>query len=300
MSVNPTVSIIIPLYNHGEYIDEAIDSLLQQTFLPSEIIIINDGSTDDSWQRVQKRALHEPRIIAWSQENQGAHNTINAGLRRATGDYLAILNSDDRYHPQRLEFCLKAINREPKANVIFTSIAFINNKGASCSNKWYKEALLFYQQINDLSLALINGNFLMTTSNLFMHRSVFESVGDFANFRYAHDLDFFLRLILSKQKIAILSDPLLHYRIHPANTISESVLKVKMEWAAVVAYYVWCDKQQNWSYWDQLVEITDRHDLTRLLFFFFKFFQQHSSDDLKVDSWLSDPKFCRFIADTVR
>jgi len=300
MSENPTVSIIIPLYNHGQYIDEAIDSLLQQTFLPSEIIIINDGSTDDSWERIQNRALHEPRIIAWSQENQGAHNTINAGLRRATGDYLAILNSDDRYHPQRLEFCLKAIDRESNTNVIFTSLAFINNKGVSCSNKWYQEAFLFYQQINDLSLALINGNFLMTTSNLFMHRSVFESVGDFANLRYAHDLDFFLRLILSKQKIAILLDPLLYYRIHPTNTINESVLKVKIEWAAVVAYYVWCAKQQNWPYWDQLVEITNRHDLTRLVFFFLKFFQQHSSDDLKVDSWLSDPKFCRFIADTVR
>ncbi|MBK7354012.1 MAG: glycosyltransferase [Nitrosomonas sp.] len=300
MSQNPTVSIIIPLYNHGRYIDEAIDSLLQQTILPTEIIIIDDGSTDDSWKRVQHRALYEPRIIAWSRENQGAHNTINAGLSRATGEYLAILNSDDRYHLKRLEFCLNTIDRESNIDVIFTSLAFINERGEFCSNKWYQEAQVFYQQINDLSLALINGNFLMTTSNLFMHRSVFESIGGFANLRYAHDLDFFLRLILHKKKISILTDPLLYYRIHSSNTINESVLKVKIEWAAVVAYYVWCGKQQNWNYWDQLAKITDRHDLTRMVFFFFKFFQQNALDNLKVDSWLNDANFCRFIADTIR
>ena len=170
LELNPTISVIIPLYNHERYIDDAIDSLLQQTIPPFEIIIIDDGSHDNSWQRVQHRAKEEPRIITWSQKNQGAHYTLNNGLNHATGEYLAILNSDDVYHPQRLEFCLQAMQANPVPDVICTALAFINEKGKSCSNTWYEEALAFHRKVSDLSLALINGNFLMTTSNLFMHR----------------------------------------------------------------------------------------------------------------------------------
>ncbi|HMV12437.1 MAG TPA: glycosyltransferase [Nitrosomonas sp.] len=300
LELNPTISVIIPLYNHERYIDDAIDSLLQQTIPPFEIIIIDDGSHDNSWQRVQHRAKEEPRIITWSQKNQGAHYTLNNGLNHATGEYLAILNSDDVYHPQRLEFCLQAMQANPVPDVICTALAFINEKGKSCSNTWYEEALAFHRKVSDLSLALINGNFLMTTSNLFMHRSVWADLGTFANLRYAHDLDFFLRAILFNKRIVILENPLLHYRTHATNTINEGVLKVKLEWAAVVAYYAWKMKRNDWSYWEQLVEITNRHDLTRMLFFFFKYYQQNVTERLAVDDWLADNAFCKFLTDTIR
>ncbi len=300
LGLNPTISVVIPLYNHERYIDDAIDSLLQQTMPPFEIIIIDDGSQDNSWQRVQRRAKDEPRIIAWSQQNQGAHCTLNSGLNRATGEYLAILNSDDVYHPQRLEFCLQAIQADPALDVVCTALAFINEKGRSCNNSWYEEALAFYRKIGDLSLALINGNFLMTTSNLFMHRSAWSDLGTFANLRYAHDLDFFLRAISCNKRMVILDNPLLYYRTHATNTINEGVLKVKLEWAAVVAYYAWKMKQNDWSYWEQLVEITNRHDLTRMLFFFFKHYQQNATERFTVDDWLADNAFCKFLTDTIR
>lgn len=297
---NPAISVIIPLYNHERYIDDAIDSLLQQTIPPCEIIIIDDGSHDNSWQRVQHRAKEESRIIAWSQKNQGAHYTLNSGLNHAAGEYLAILNSDDVYHPQRLEFCLQAMQTDPVPDVICTALAFINEKGKSCSNTWYEEALTFRRKVSDLSLALINGNFLMTTSNIFMHRSVWTDLGAFANLRYAHDLDFFLRAISFNKRIVILENPLLHYRTHATNTINEGVLKVKLEWAAVVAYYAWKVKQSDWNYWEQLVEITNRHDLTRMLFFFFKHYQQNATERFAVDDWLADKAFCKFLTDTIR
>ncbi len=300
LELSPTISVIIPLYNHERYIDDAIDSLLQQTIPPFEIIIIDDGSQDNSWQRAQRRAKDEPRIIAWSQQNQGAHYTLNSGLNRATGEYLAILNSDDVYHPQRLEFCLQAMQVDPIPDVVCTALAFINENSRSCNNAWYEEALAFYRKVDDLSLALINGNFLMTTSNVFMHRSAWTDLGAFANLRYAHDLDFFLRMILSNKRMVILDDPLLYYRTHATNTINEGVLKVKLEWAAVVAYYAWKMGRNDWSYWEQLVEITNRHNLTRMLFFFFKHYQQNAIEKFAVDDWLADETFCKFLTNTIR
>lgn len=301
MSSQPAISVIIPLYNHEQYIDAALDSVLQQTMPPSEIIVVDDGSHDGSLQRVQRRAEQESRIIAWSHPNQGAHYTINAGLKRATGQYVAILNSDDCYHPQRLETCLQTLQQDAEAAAVCTALSFIDENGKSCRNKWYEEALAFYRQAGDLSLALINGNFLMTTSNLFLRRSVFDELGYFASLRYAHDLDFFLRLILHNKKIALLEQPLLQYRTHATNTISEGPLKVKQEWSAVVAFFAWqVGKERGWDYLSRLEEITGRHNLTRLIFFFFKQFQQVPPESISVDSWQDDAAFQTFLAGVVR
>lgn len=298
---NASISVVIPLYNHQQYIDAALDSVLQQTVPPCEIIVVDDGSTDGSFARVQRRAAAEPRITTWSHPNQGAHYTINAGLKRATGQYVAILNSDDRYHPQRLETCLQTLEKDAEAGAVCTALSFINENGKNCRNKWYEEALDFYRQIDDLALALINGNFLMTTSNLFIRRTVFDELGFFANLRYAHDLDFFLRLILSKRTITLLDQPLLQYRMHSSNTISEGALKVKQEWAAVVAWFAWqLGEQQGWDYLGRLTQISDRHNLTRLILFFFKQFRQTPPDRLTVESWLADEPFRTFLAGAVR
>ncbi len=302
MPPDTTISVVIPLYNHEKFIDAALDSIMAQTIAPCEIIIVDDGSTDGSFQRVQARAQHDPRIIAWSHPNQGAHATINAGLKRASGTYIAILNSDDCYHPQRFETCMQAMAQMPGTAAVCSALTFLDAQGKPCRNTWYEEALTFYRHEQDLALALINGNFLMTTSNLFIRRAVFDEVGHFANLRYAHDLDFFLRLLLHGQKIKLLEQPLLHYRIHAANTISEGTLKVKQEWAAVVAFFAWqIGAAEDWQYLARLANITERHNLTRLLLFFFKYYQQQlPADRLKVDSWQDDEAFRRFLAGAVR
>ncbi|MBC7962537.1 MAG: glycosyltransferase [Steroidobacteraceae bacterium] len=301
MTTYPTVSVVIPLYNHERYIDATLDSVLAQTVPPTEIIVVDDGSQDNSSQRVAARAAQDPRIITWSHPNQGAHYTINTALLRSSSKYIAILNSDDCYYPQRIEACLQALERDPGADAVCSALTFLDDNGKPCRNKWYEESLAFYRQTNDLSLALINGNFLMTTSNLFIRRSVFNEVGYFANLRYAHDLDFFLRLIVHGRKITLLEQPLLHYRTHATNTISEGVLKVKLEWAAVVAFFAWqVGTERGWEYLDRLTEVTDRHNLTRLIFFFFKQFQQTPLSHITVDSWLSNDDFVKFMAGAVQ
>ncbi len=295
------ISVIIPLFNHERYIDAALDSALGQSIQPAEIVVIDDGSRDRSWEKVQRRAEQDQRIVAWTRPNQGAHVTINEAITHSSGDFVAILNSDDVYHPERFASCLDALAKNPGADVVCTALSFIDGAGKAQRNKWYEQALKFYQQVDDLSLALINGNFLMTTSNLFLRREVFADLGMFANLRYAHDLDFLLRLIAHGREILLLDQPLLQYRVHASNTISENVLRVKTEWAAVVASFLYHHSaQKDWSYLGRLAEITDRHNLSRLLFFFFLQFRRMEPGPFSADAFLADDAFLEFMAGSIR
>ncbi len=232
------VSVVIPLYNHEKYIEAAIESVLSQTLRPAEIIIIDDGSVDGSAGKVRRLCKDHPEIIFWSWPNQGAHHTLNAAILRATGDFVAILNSDDCYHPQRLAACLAVVQSDPSIDIVVTGMSFLDGQGNDVENPWYENALSFFKQVGDLSLGLFHANFIVTTSNLFIRRSVFDWIGCFSPLRYAHDLEFCLRLILGKRHIHFLDRPLLFYRLHEANTIVENKAKVDVECAAILAFFL--------------------------------------------------------------
>src|ERR1035437_4324608 len=195
ISSDNRISVVIPLYNHAEYIEEAVRSVLGQTVNPAEIIVVDDGSTDASAARMRALCEKYPQIIFWSQPNQGAHYTLNAGIHRATGKFVSILNSDDAYCRTWFAECLKILQRHPDVSAVATGLTFIDENSVEISNQWYEDARSFYDRTQDLSLALINGNFFVTTSNLFARRAVFDEIGHFAPLRYTHDLDFFLRLL---------------------------------------------------------------------------------------------------------
>jgi len=232
------VSVIIPLYNHEKYIEAALESVFSQTVRPMEIIVIDDGSVDASAEKMRRLCPDHPEIIFWSWPNQGAHHTLNAAILRATGDFVAILNSDDCYDPERLAACLAVVQSDPSVDVVATEVSFLDECGKSVPNPWYDDAVAFYKQEEDLALGLIHANFLVTTSNLFFRRSLFESLGHFAPLRYTHDLEFYLRLVLGKKHFHFLDRPLLAYRLHEKNTISEDKVRGDIERAAVVAFFL--------------------------------------------------------------
>ena len=271
-SPDTRVSVVIPLYNHGKYIAEAVRSALDQTAKPAEIIVVDDGSTDDSADRMRELCVEHPQIIFWSQPNQGAHNAINAGIHRATGDYVSILNSDDMYCPTRFEECLAKLERDPDASAVATGLAFIDDAGAPTASEWYDRARSYYDASGDLSLALIRDNFFVTTSNLFVRRSVFEEIGYFSPLRYTHDLDFSLRLIAFGKRVHFLDRPLLKYRVHAGNTIREDGTGTNIERAAVVAFYLytaWLQRareDKDWpAYLGRIARIADERALGVLL-----------------------------------
>ena len=93
--MNPLISVIIPVYNVEKYLSRCLNSVITQTYQNIEIILINDGSTDDSLKIAQKFQKNDARIKLYSQKNQGLSGARNAGLKRATGDYITFIDSDD-------------------------------------------------------------------------------------------------------------------------------------------------------------------------------------------------------------
>lgn len=100
---NSMVSIIIPVYNTEEFVEEAVRSIMNQTLQDIEIIIINDGSTDNSLSIIRKLANEDDRIQIYSRENKGLSATRNQGIYLAKGKYLYFMDSDDYLEPDALE-----------------------------------------------------------------------------------------------------------------------------------------------------------------------------------------------------
>jgi len=292
------VSVVIPLYNHAAYIDQAVTSVMNQTLPVHELIVVDDGSTDSSVSVMKNLCHRYPNIVFWCQPNQGAHQAINSGVHRASGDLVAILNSDDVYHSERIEACVSKLLADPQTQVVATGIEFINDASKAVENEWYKQACDYYKKIGDMGLALVNGNFIMTTSNLVVRRSVFHQIGSFSSLRYTHDLDFLLRLCAKGLKVCVLDKALMQYRMHSSNTISENHHRVRIEWAAVAACFLvslhgrFGSIGLPWKYLERFMDIIERHRLERLVLYFVTYFQQNSPEAKKdIGRFLEDTAF---------
>jgi len=223
------VSVVIPAYNHENFIGAAIESVLAQSCQDFELIIVDDGSTDNTAGVI--KSYDDKRIHYFYQENQDAFNTINRGMELAAGDYIAILNSDDIYSPERLQRLLD-VQRESGSQCLFSDVIPISDSGDEFTdsdfgwNVWHQKNRTFFENSGDLYSAFLKGNFMVTTSNLFMTRAAAEKVGKFCSLRYLHDYDFIFRMMLAfPHKVHYLADEkLLYYRIHDGNTLGEAAI----------------------------------------------------------------------------
>lgn len=234
------ISVLIPAYNHGRYLAAAIQSVLDQSCRDFELVILDDGSTDNSLDVI--RSFNDPAIRLFQQANQGPHAAINRAVELSSGEYISILNSDDLYHPRRLQACLTVLEQNPQAGAVISRVAGIDDEGRPVSRKtsvhirawldWYQEALPLFQG-NRFFPAVFAKNLLITTSNYFLRRSVLEKTGPFRPLRYAHDWDMLIRLA-AVSDIHLLDQELLCYRIHTANTVheqhSEKRVRFEVNW----------------------------------------------------------------------
>lgn len=223
------VSVVIPAYNHEQFIGAAIDSVLQQSMQNFELVIVNDGSTDNT--AVVIKSYKDDRIRYFHQENQDAFNTINRGISLAKGAFIAILNSDDIYTPDRLQRMLD-VQQTTGAVCLISDVIPISDSGEEFTdpdfgwNVWHQKNRKFYKTCGDLYTAFLKGNFMVTTSNLFMAAEAAKIVGKFCSLRYLHDYDFIFRMMLEfpDQVHYIQDEKLLYYRIHDGNTLGEAAI----------------------------------------------------------------------------
>ena len=218
------VSVVIPSYNHAPYLKKAVESVLAQTHTNLELIVIDDGSTDASLTYL--RTIRDARFSLIEQANAGAHNAINRGLELAKGDYLAILNSDDVFHRERLAVCISRLKEG--IDLVASWIELINEKGKVLGVKEGWRNMLPWSfsppkteiaGVDKFTLNLLMSNFVSTTSNVVFTRKLYEETGGMRNLRYVHDWDFLLR-VAEKFRCELIELPLLQYRTHTTNTIS--------------------------------------------------------------------------------
>jgi glycosyltransferase involved in cell wall biosynthesis len=213
------IACVIPSYNHAKYVVEAVESALRQSLPPDRLIIVDDGSSDESVKRI--RAINDQRIRLFEQENQGAHAALNRGLAMAGDcDFVAILNSDDRYHQTRFAKCVAYLEQHAGVQLVCTRVRVINDSGFPVGSRDGKQRSLdriwaHLKKSTDLVPSFGYGNFTKTTSNFFFRKG---AIPEFRSYRYAHDYFAALNLAL-RDALGLIQEALLDYRIHDTNTI---------------------------------------------------------------------------------
>jgi glycosyltransferase involved in cell wall biosynthesis len=223
----PLVSVIIPNYNNVQYLGKAIQSVLGQTYSDYEIIVIDDGSTDNSHEVV---ASFGERVHYIWQENKGLGGARNTGIRAAQGEFISLLDADDEWLPAYLERMVGLTTHYPSAAVYYCAAQSIDTNGNDLPQVFGGPLAT-----KDLYQTLLRANFIIP-STVTIRRSVLDKVGLFEqevrNIHGCEDWDLWLRI--APQHIFIgSSDILARYRLH-SNTFSANPEKMQRAvWAVV-------------------------------------------------------------------
>ena len=206
----PLVSVIIPNYNYAQYLPCALDSVLAQTYSNFEIIVVDDGSQDNS-REVLNSYGKTARFI--SQENQGVSEARNRGVRESSGEWVAFLDADDIWLPTKLEKQIHRILAEPELGLVHCGVERIEPGGASLGwwldglEGWvFKDILLFQRPV-----------IIAAGSTALVSRAIFEAVGGFdTSLSTSADWDFCYRVAVHR-RVGFIPEPLVKYRIHDSN-----------------------------------------------------------------------------------
>lgn len=196
----PSISVIIPYYNSGKFIEGALESVRRQTVAPLEIILIDDGSTDGVAQKV---ATWGSDIVFLQQANKGPAAARNAGIRRARGDIIAFLDADDRWPDNKLELQLARLEQDSQLGMVTGRIQYIKLAGGE-----------------DKVFDLLKDNTLVHVhlGAALIRRWVFDRLGLFdETMRFHEDQDWYLRVRESRIGMAIMKEVTLLYQLHESN-----------------------------------------------------------------------------------
>lgn len=258
------VSIIVPTYNRAYCVARTIDSALAQTHQNLEVLVVDDGSTDDTATLLRQRYGSVPRVKCVYQPNAGVSAARNAGLRLAQGNYIALLDSDDLWKPWKLQVQLRCLQAAPEAGMVWTDMEAIDSAGNVVhprylhemyhAYRWFTTDQLFPVQrplralmadapaecsgvtlfVGDIFSPMVMGN-LVHTSTVVLTRARFEQVGLFdVNLLLAgEDYDFHLRTCRAGP-VAFLDVASIQYELAYSDRLSQHLGAVARNFVATV------------------------------------------------------------------
>lgn len=198
------ISVIIPTYNSDRYICEAIDSVLCQTYTDYEVIVIDDGSTDDTGRIIADRY---PMVRYYLVENRGAASARNLGISKAQGEFIAFLDADDRWLPAKLEKQVALFEADKTVGLVFTENVNFNEQGLLEFTANKRSRLMHGNIVRNI---FVNSN--VVTSTVMVRKSVFDHVGLFEEDLFVAEDDNMWMRICMKYGIALLDERLVQYR----------------------------------------------------------------------------------------
>lgn len=221
----PCISVIIPSYNHENYVNIAIQSVLDQTFSDYEILIADDGSSDNSWNII--RSFKDKRITSYKFDtNIGAAETVNFLIRKASGKYIALLNSDDYWHKDKLEVQYDFMEKNPEYAVCFTDVCIVDEKGLALKYNKHTWSNMFKNSNSNRGIWLerlfFKGNSLCHPS-IMIKREIYEFIGSYNPcFAQLPDYNMWIKM-LKLSSIYVMHKELTFFRILSGSKNTSSI-----------------------------------------------------------------------------
>ena len=243
-ATTPRITVLIPSYKHRQYIADTIRSVLAQSNTPFKLLVVDDCSPDDTAEIA--RSIDDPRLeVRVNATNLGLGNSVLSALAGIDTPFVALLNSDDLFHPDRLARCIEVLDSSPHVSIVTTGLTLIDaqsrhltpetvsrtHDGLQVFNwvNWYASASVTDPN-EGLFEQLLERNFLATSSNLTARTDWLRNRGTaFTNLKYCLDWQIFLDAAL-EGSLHYIPDPLVGYRLHPTNT-------------------VWFDEDSRWAFY---------------------------------------------------
>ena len=213
----PLVSAAIITHNRAHYLEDAIRSVLDQSFRDLELIVVDDGSTDDTEAVVARH--RDPRIRYVRQRHSGKATARNAAVALARGEFLAFCDSDDAWYRHRLARQVAAFRRDPHVGMVHGHVTVIDERGREIPERTASaRELLGAAHRNGATYASYALDCRCLSSTILLRRSVFDVVGLYDPELAIEDYDFYLRLVLDFDVLFLDGPPLAKYRAHDAKT----------------------------------------------------------------------------------
>ncbi|QOP41458.1 glycosyltransferase family 2 protein [Sulfurimonas marina] len=216
-----TISVIMPVYNAEKYLDEAIQSILSQTYRDFEFIVINDGSTDKSLEIIEKYKNQDERIVLISRENKGLVESLNEGIKKAKGKYLARMDADDISLPQRFEKQIQLMETE-KLDICGCHFFIVDKQCKYLSARVVSCKSDFNNMVLSRSVPFAHGSVMIKKEFLILHKLFYgETI-----FNKAEDYALWIRFAENNANISNADEFLFKYR-HLDDSLSKQSINYK-------------------------------------------------------------------------
>jgi glycosyltransferase involved in cell wall biosynthesis len=231
----PLVSVVIPSYNQADYLREALDSLLAQTYPRWEAIVVNDGSTDHTDDVLAEYARRDQRIRPYSKPNGGITSALNYGIERAQGDFFCWLSSDDLFYPEKLSAQVEAFaNLDEGSVLVYGSFDILEQEKHQIQELPVPPAVMAGAEFPEaFKFDFIDGCTVM------IRMSALREVGGFnPAYRHSQDLELWVRLASFGYRFHLLEQKLTIRRVHAAQSSTSNMIYCRYDAARMVDYYL--------------------------------------------------------------